>query len=247
MKKTLLMAAAALAASVITSNAGVYSQNIVGYANLPAPSGNSLLACQFVMGVSNGVNEVFGENLPPGSEILTYNGSGYNIALFDNSNGAGTPEWYYGDDQTPLPSLPTLSPGQGFFLVANGKCTNTFAGAIAINVGTSNNMTLSAGNHLVGCPVPYAGLVTNGNPVTAAGGPNLNNLPPGTELLFYVNGGYNIALFDNSNGAGTPNWYYGDDQTPYVDPSTGGNVPTISVGQGFFIVPNGSYTWTVGL
>ena len=247
MRNTLLIAAAALAASVISSQAGVYSQNVVGYANLPAAAGkNTLLECPFVIGASNGVNEVFGETLPLFSEVLTYTGTGYNIALFDNSNGAGTPEWYQSDDVTPLTTLPTIPPGKGFFLIAQGAYTATFAGAVAVNVGTSNNMALVTGkNNLVGCAVPYAGTVTNGN--SSTGGPNLNNLPLFSELLFYTGTTYNIALYDNSNGAGTPNWYQSDDVTPYVDPSSGGNVPTITVGQAFFIIPQGAYTWTTGL
>jgi len=247
MRKTLLMAAAALAAGVISSQAGVYSQNVVGYANLATPaSKNSLLTCPFAIGTSNGVNEVFGQTLPPGSEILTYTGSGYSIALFDNSGGVGTPNWWNGDESAALTTLPTIPPGSAFFLVPNGTITNTFAGAVAVNVGTSNNMALLVSkNNFVGCAVPYAGAVTNGTAST--GGPNLNNLPPGTELLFYTGSGYNIALFDNTGGAGTPNWWNSDESAAYVDPSTGGNVPTIAVGQGFIIIPNGPYTWTTGL
>jgi hypothetical protein len=247
MRKTLLIAASALAASIISSQAGVYSQNVVGYANVPAVSGkNTMMACQFKVGVSNGVNEVFGESLPPSSEVLTYSAGTYNIALFDNTQGAGQPEWYQSDDATPLAPLPTLPPGQGFFLIAQGAYTATFAGAIAVNVGTSNNMVLVSGkNNLVASAVPYAGAVTNGN--SSTGGPNLNNLPPSSELLFYTPSGYVIALFDNTQGAGQPNWYQSDDATPYVDAATGGNVPTIAVGQGFFIIPQGPYTWTTGL
>ncbi|HUC86042.1 MAG TPA: hypothetical protein VL970_12670, partial [Candidatus Acidoferrales bacterium] len=39
MRKTLLIAAAALAVSVISSRAQVYSQNIVGYINVPETAG----------------------------------------------------------------------------------------------------------------------------------------------------------------------------------------------------------------
>jgi hypothetical protein len=63
MRKTLLMAAATLAAGVISSQAaGVYSQNIVGYVNVASPTaGNSyLLSVPFAIGVSNGANEVLG-------------------------------------------------------------------------------------------------------------------------------------------------------------------------------------------
>ena len=62
---------------------------------------------------------------------------------------------------------------------------------------------------------------------------------------------YKTCLFDPSDpngvGPGAPLYYDGDDATPYVDPATGGNVPTITVGQGFFIIPNTPCTWTNGL
>jgi hypothetical protein len=255
MRKTLLIAAAALASGVISSQAGVYSQNIVGYANIPTPAGkNALITVPFTVGVSNGINEVFGSTLPAYSELLLWNGAGFNVALYDptdpNGVGAGAPVWYQSDDATPLTTLPTVPPGVGFFLVPGGNITNTFAGAVAINVGTSNNMVLIANkNNLVASVVPYAGAVTNGN--SSTGGPNLNGLPNFTELLFWNGSGYNVALYDTTDpdglGAAAPNWYQGDDSTPYVDPSTSGNVPTIAVGQGFFVVPGGAYTWTTGL
>jgi len=257
MKKTLLMAAAALAAGVISSQAGVYSQNIVGYANIATPAAGQhyLLTVPFTIGVSNGVNEVFGSNLPAGSTILIWTGTSFSTALYDNTDpngvGAGAPVWYQGDDSTPLSPLPTLPTGQGFFLAPTAPITNVFAGAISVAVGTSNNIVLpSAGVHyLVGSAVPYAGLVTNGT--SSTGGPNLNGLPAGTSLLIWTGASYTTVVYDNTDpngiGAGAPNWYQGDDSTPYVDPATGGNVPSITVGQGFFIAPTGAYTWTTGL
>lgn len=249
------MAAAALAAGVISSQAGVYSQNVVGYANIATAAGkNVLISCPFSVGASNGVNEVFGSSLPAYTSLLFWNGAGFTTALYDPTDpdnlGAGAPVWYEGDDATPLNPLPTVPPGMGFFIVAGGNITNVFAGAVAVNVGTSNNMVLAAGkNALVASVVPYAGAVTNGN--TSTGGPDLNNLPAFTSLLFWNGSGYTSALYDPTDpdnlGAAAPLWYQGNDSTPYVDPTSGGNVPTITVGQGFFIVPGAAYTWTTGL
>ena len=60
MRKTLLIAAAALASSVISSQAGVYSQNIVGYANIVTPNGGTyLVTVPFRSVLSNGANEVW--------------------------------------------------------------------------------------------------------------------------------------------------------------------------------------------
>ena len=79
MRKTLLIAAAALASSVISSQAGVYSQNIVGYVNVPTinPAYDYALSVPFTIGASNGANEVFpGTALPEYSQTLDLH-SGY--------------------------------------------------------------------------------------------------------------------------------------------------------------------------
>jgi hypothetical protein len=255
--KTLLIAAAALAAGVISSQAQVYSQNVVGYANVGTPVGGHeyLITVPFVTGVSNGVNEVFGSTLPVASSLLIWTGTGYNTYVYDPTDpdnlGAGAPVWYLGDDATPAVPLPTVAVGQGFFLIPSSPITNTFVGTVAVNVGTSNNLALPTGGHeyLVASVVPYAGSVTNGN--NSTGGPNLNNLPVASSLLIWNGTGFNTAVYDPTDpdnlGANAPLWYQGDDATPYVDPSTGGNVPSIAVGQSFFVVPSASYTWKTGL
>jgi hypothetical protein len=259
MRKTLLIAAAALAGSIISSQAQVYSQNVVGYANVPTPSAGKdyLITVPFAIGVSNGVNEVFGSSLPAGTSLLLWTGTAFTTVIYDNTNPDGLPAsppppvWYESDDATPLVPLPTLPTGEGFFVIPAAPLTNTFAGAVSVNVGTSNNLALPnpGKDYLVSSVVPYAGAVTNGN--NSTGGPNLNNLPAGTSLLIWTGTGYTTVVYDNTNPDGDvsnpPNWYYGDDATPYVDPTTGGNVPNIAVGQGLFIIPAAPYTWTTGL
>jgi len=181
--------------------------------------------------------------------LLIWNGSGYNITIYDNSNPQGTPAgatnyWYQSDDFT-FATIPTLPTGQGFFLIPASPLTNTFAGAVSVNVGTSNNMALPnpGQDYLVASVVPYAGALTNGT--TSTGGPDLNNLVAGTQVLLWNGSGYTIYIYDNSNPQGTPAgatnyWYQSDDFT--FSP-----VPTVSVGQGFFIIPAAAYTWTTGL
>jgi len=256
-KKTLLVAAATLAAGIISSQAQVYSQNVVGYANIATPTVGKdyLITVPFAIGTSNGVNEVFGSSLPAFSSLLIWGGTGYTTYVYDNTDpaglGAGAPVWYQSDDFTPAVPIPTVPVGQGFFLIPAGPLTNTFAGAVAVSVGTSNIMSLATVGHdyLVAPVVPYGGAVTNGN--NSTGGPNLNNLPAFTSLLLWNGNGFVTVIYDNTDpaglGANAPLWYQSDDFTPYVDPASGLNTPTISVGQGFFIIPAGSYNWTVGL
>jgi hypothetical protein len=248
MKKTLLMAAATLAAGIISTQAtGVYSQNIVGYANVAAPTAgaNYFISVPFSIGSSNGANEVFSAGLPSGTDLDIWNGSGFTTYIYDTSDpvGLGTNVvWYNSDDQTPA-IIPVLPVGQAFLLVPAAPITNTFAGTVAVTVGTSNNMVLATAgkNYFVGCAVPYAGYVTNGN--SSTGGPNLNNLPSGTDLDFWNGNGFTTIIYDTSDPVGLGTnvvWYASDDQTPVA-------CPAITVGQGFLIVPGGSYTWTTGL
>ena len=73
MKKTLLMAAAALAAGVISTQAQVYSQNVVGYYNLNLVAGYNMVANQFTVGNSNGLNEIF-PSIPDSTFVYQWNG-----------------------------------------------------------------------------------------------------------------------------------------------------------------------------
>jgi hypothetical protein len=252
--KTLLLSAAALlAAGFVSSQAQpVYSQNIVGYANVPTVTGGNyyMLTVPFVIGASNGINEVFGNTLPSPSSIYTWSAASQKFvaSVYDNSDpiGAGTSVvWYNQAESAALTSLPTLPVGQGFFLVPGGPVTNVFAGTVAVNIGTSNNMVLATGGnyYMIASAVPYAGAVTNGN--SSGGGPNLNNLPSPSSIYQWnpVSQKFVATVYDNSDpiGAGTSVLWYNQAESAVAP------VPTINVGDAFFIVPGGSYTWTTGL
>src|SRR5665213_2280842 len=95
--KTLLIAAAALAAATISSQAQVYSQNIVGYINTTVPNGAhqfQFIANQLQTVTANGTNkiqDVFGFSAltsdPNGvtNTVLYYwNGAGYTLYTYYN-------------------------------------------------------------------------------------------------------------------------------------------------------------------
>jgi hypothetical protein len=248
--KTLLLTAAALLAAGIASTQAqpVYSQNIVGYASVatPALGKNYLITVPFAIGVSNGANEIWPlispgvPTLPDGSFILVWNGSGYTTYQSDS----GSPTLWDDNGGSPLAFSPKLPVGQGFFLSPSAnKVTNTFAGTIAVNVGTSNAMTLPnlGKNYLVGCVVPYAGAITNGNTTTKAGGPglsSLNGLPDGSFLLVWTGSGYTTYQSDS----GSPSLWDDNGGSPIAQP------PSITVGQGFFLSPSANnFVWKVGL
>lgn len=237
--KTLLIAAAALAAGIISSQAQVYSQNIVGYANVTTPNGGTyLITVPFTVGVSNGANEVWplvgGQpSIPDFSQVLIWNGTGYDAYYSDSTSPTLWDDTSF--NNVPAPKLPV---GKGFFVVPSANTTNTFVGAIAVNVGTSNSMVLpNGGTYLVACAVPYAGSVTNG---TSSGGgaalSSLNGLPDFSQVLIWTGTGYNT--------------YYSDSTSPTLYDDTSFNnvpAPTIGVGQGFFVIPSSDFTWKVGL
>jgi hypothetical protein len=241
--KTLLIAAAgALAAGVITSQAQVYSQNVVGYVNLfTSAATNNLITVPFVIGVSNGANEIWPlvspgvPSLPDSSELLTWTGSGY-ITYYSDST---SPTLWDDANGNYLAYSPTLPVGQGFFLQPFANYTNTFVGTVAVGVGATNNTVLTGNyNYLLAPVVPYGGYLTNG---TSTGGgialSSLNGLPDSSELLIWTGSGYNT--------------YYSDSTSPSLWDDANGNYlsvpPSVTVGEGFFLDPFSTFTWTEGL
>ena len=242
MKKTLLMAAAALAAGIITSQAQpVYSQNIVGYVNTVTPNGGTyLIAVPFTIGVSNGANEVWPlvgglPSIPDFSTLLIWNGAGYTAYQSDS----GSPSLWDDNNGSSIPNAPLLPVGKGFFLIPSASTTNLFMGTVAVSVGTSNSMVLpNGGTYLVASEVPYGGAVTNG---TSSGGglalSSLNGLPDFSTILIWTGSGYTAYQSDS----GSPSLW--DDNNGSAIPAP----PTVGVGQGFFIMPSANFTWKVGL
>jgi hypothetical protein len=281
--KTLLTAIAALAIGVTITKAQVYSANVVGYAQGVIP-GNaySMFNTPFAIGVSNGANEVF-PNLPAKTTILVYSTAATNVPLSNvgqqlgvNGNesipaqsyityyydpqyvGLGYGAWWDDgnyDDNVPAPSLPV---GEAFFILAPSSFTNTFSGAVAVNVGATNTMTLPGNAYsMVGSVIPYSGDITTGN-----AGALTNNLPAQSTVLVYFAAAGNIPLSNVGQQLGVNGnesvpaqsyaTYYYDPQ--YVSLGYGawwddGNyddnvpAPSLGVGQGMFILPAGTFNW----
>jgi hypothetical protein len=284
--KTLLLSAGALlAAGFVSSQAQpVYSQNIVGYATLAAPGSQyTMMTVPFNIGVSNGANEVFGTNLPAQSTILIYSTAATSIPLSNvgqnlGQNGTlpvpaasyvtyyydpvyvslGYGAWWtdasYGNNM-PTPALPV---GQAFFLSPAGTFTNTFAGTVAVPVGTTNSVTYPGSQYsLVGSAIPFAGDITVGT-----AGALTNNLPPQSTVLVYSTAANTIPLTNvgqvlGANGilnvpaASYVTYFYDPVYVSlgygawWTDASYGNNMPapTLTVGQGMFVSPAGSFQW----
>jgi hypothetical protein len=220
MRKTLLIAACALAASVISSQAQVYSQNIVGYVNLPLNGGYNLIENPLSTGATNGLNEIF-PNVQDGDTFLKFNGVGYDQVLYSpfwqGIYGQPTP-WLDANTFTSVP-IPTFAPGTGFFYY-NAGASNTVTLTGSVKMASTNG--LSGAYNMVGSVLPVGGSVTN----------VIWNLQPndGDVYLTYNGSGYAQVLY-------SPFWQSIYSQpTPWLDPNTFTTVPapSLSVGQGFF-------------
>jgi len=163
MKKTLLIAAAALAAAVISTQAQVYSLNIVGYVNVVSPAGFSIIGNQLDTGTNTLANILPAPQ--DGTVIYKYTSAGYQVANYLGGWGsAGTN---------------TLNPGEAAFIYCPSATTNTFVGTVL--TGT-NTVALQAGFNLVASPTPLAGYADT----------NLSLPTVNGEVVYTYNAGYAI-------------------------------------------------------
>jgi len=185
--KTLLLAAAALAATVISSQAQVYS-GIVGYVSGNITNSYLLLSNPLDAG-TNDLNTLLG-TLPNKSLVQVWNG-----AAFVSSSKGGSPSVW-------TPDL-TVAPGTGFFVKLNSGGTNvTFVGSIDTAVGGSVTNSLPSNYVLVGSPLPYG---------TDLNDTNLGlNVLPNKSIIQVWNG----SAYVSSSKGGSPSVWTPDQTVP---------------------------------
>jgi len=226
--KTLLIAVAALAAGVISSQAQVYSENVVGYANVVLPGNGqyALLSNPFDDGNGNHLTNILNSALPGGnaavrSTFFYYNGGPVTVNKLASGWTADV----------------VLTPGIGFY-VRNGApgggaptLTNTFIGSVVVNIGSSVTNDIPPGFSLQGSVIPYTGNIANVG--TPNGDANLNY-----GDVRSVSAGAGVSKLQTWDVIG---------QSPITVNkvfSTGnwaGNV-SVGVGQGFWVINQGSDT-----
>jgi hypothetical protein len=219
MKKTLLIAAAALVAGIVSSEAQVYSVNIVGYVNVVCPAGSYVSVANplDLDGVNNVTNVM--ASATKGTSILTWNGAGFSSVTRSAISG----NWPAGAATLNLP------PGTGFLVKAGASSfTNTFVGNVIPNVPGQTSIPLTNSLYsFVGSTAPFAGQLTD----TGTNTLNLGvNLAKGSSVLVWPNGAANWVTATKSAING--NW---------------NNNLTISVGEGMLIHPAGSSNWVQNL
>jgi len=244
--KSLLLAAAALAAGVLSSQAQtVYSANIVGYVNTPLNPGFASVANPLDIGGGNSLTNIIvnvGGALD-GDLVYVWNVTQYTIYTIDSSKATGLAD---SADVNALPS-PTIDPGELFYFdnTYNVGYTNTFVGTVhtdgaAVGTGTIGVTTnvLTTGFNFVSSKLPIAGGVSSvlglTNVITAGVGAldgDLLYVPNISTAGAFL--GYDIITIDSSKSTG-----FADSADVNAVPE-----PVIPVGGGFIF--DNTYTSSV--
>jgi len=177
MKKTLLIAAAALISATAFAQTGVVSSaNVVGYIKDVSPAGFHIAGMQFD-NPTNNLSTVFGDSLPKGSKVYTFD-SGYTIAE-------------YNDVFVPITGLVTkwnpdtvLASGEGFWVSLGGTSTNIFSGDVPMDDVITNSIV--EGFQLCTYPYPVDRVVTN-----------LGLNPSKGDKIYVFDGGYTISEYND--------------------------------------------------
>jgi hypothetical protein len=230
--KTLLIAAAALAAGVISSEAQVYSQNIVGYVNVPVKLGFNTVANPLDNSINNSLTNIITPGPAyDGSTVSLWTGTTYSSVTIDSTVATGVAD--SGDNFAVTP--PVLNPGQAFFF-NNTVASNTVTAVGNVHVGgpgpgfiglATNTLPSSPSQSFVSSVIPVGGglasvlqLTNAANPAAYDGCvisiPQINNAGNVT--------GFNVTVFDSTFNTG-----FGDSGDNFAVPE-----PVISVSKGFF-------------
>jgi hypothetical protein len=249
--KTLLIAAAALAATVISSEAQVYSANVVGYINETLPAhGFAFMGNQLVNGsdankTNNNIQAVLTTGLvsdPNGLNNTTFyfwNGSGYNVFSYyiavdaDNQFGQDFGNgWYDGGGNLANVSL-NQGAGGGHFLFNPSGTALTNITIVGTVMQATNVYVVHQGFNTYTLPEPVSTNIDSAL-VNFPGTSDPNGI--NNDVYYHFNGsGYNVLTYytaadaDNQFGQDFGNgWYDGN-----------GNLGTAAVwpqvGQAFWI------------
>jgi hypothetical protein len=259
--KTLLIAAAAMAVGIISSQAQVYSQNIVGYYNVTIPAGQYyILANQLINGTdslatNNDINSVYTAGFTsdpngPGlgsqcSELLIWSGSSYTPYYFmnqvDNEAYNGVPAgWVDGAGNPIANGTVSVNQGQGTFVYnpTASSMTTTIVGSVL--KGTNIVQTVTAGQWNM---LALAQPISTNAAVAGLGISNLSSDPNGpglgsqcAQMLVWTGLSYTPYYFMNQ----VDNEAYNGVPAGWVDGSGNPIAINLNVGQGFFLYQNGT-------
>jgi hypothetical protein len=142
--KTLLITSLLSLAGGSSLMAQVYSQNVVGYVNVPVQANKFQMIANPLNGSANNLNSILTNGITDGALLYKFSGNGFaNPSVFIDG---------YGWDPDA-----TLAPGEGAFFISPGNDTLTFVGEVA--QGSLSN-PVPAGFSLKASQVPQAASLT---------------------------------------------------------------------------------------
>ena len=147
MKKLVMTVAVLACAASFVSAQTVTSANMVGYSKVSNVAGLQIGSAQFLVGDSNTVTDVFGDQLPVGSKIYKFdpaNGYGGNISTYSAVFLGGT-AWNVELE---------LLPGVGYWVEAAADAETIISGEVPLDEIVTNNIV--AGLQLMSYPYPVA-------------------------------------------------------------------------------------------
>jgi hypothetical protein len=211
--KALLTAAAALAAGIATSNAQVYSANVVGYVSVTiAPTNFSLISIPLDYdgtGTNDLVGNVFGTNFLNGTALENWApGSGFVVNTYGTTSKNPTPHW----------SLPTQAygPGDGIFVYNPSNVTYSVSIVGTVLQGNLTNQYIDqAGFALIGGEFPLSGGVDSTFGYTPDNGDAFESWSPSS--------GFTVNDYGTTSKNPTPHWSLGE---PQLTPGSGGFIYT---------------------
>jgi hypothetical protein len=134
---------------MLTSNAQVYSQNIVGYSTVSLSQGFTMVANQLDVdgtGHNNSIATVLGTNLPNGLIVEAWNGTSFGSTKWSASAG----KW----SASSLLITNAMQPGVGFFVSSPVATNITEVGNV---LQGTNVLTITPGFQVVSETAPVAG------------------------------------------------------------------------------------------
>jgi hypothetical protein len=224
----------------------VYSQNIVGYVNVPEVAGGfSLEAAPLDLdgtGTNNTLSTLF-PNPEIGDNVYTYNPAmGQYVVYQYVTKKTGIPpntttvtNWYDPNGVIANNTLGVINPGQSFFYNASVNETNTYVGQVLTGSLTNKYLPAPNGFNMVSSIAPIAGGITT----VLSYEPNV-----GDNVYTYSNGQYVVYQYVTKKTGIPPNT---TTVTNWYDPNGNVGEPSINVGQGFFLNPSGSSSWIQNL
>lgn len=224
------MAAATLAAGVISSQAGVYSQNIVGYVNSPLPSGFVNLAIPLDAAGGNAITNTINvfSGAYDGSGLFIWAGNHYAQYTIDSTVSTGIADANDVNAVTP----PVVNPGTGFFIQnANASNNITFVGSVHVDgVGASTNVVGVSSNSLPPGNFFYSSVIPVGGGISSVLGlPKDGSLDGSLISIPNISGGaihgFTQVTIDSTVAGGFAD---ANDVNPVPE-------PVIPVGTGFFL------------